>query len=148
MELKKTYKEHMNSEYSAYEYTIILQELSGLLYNVGVGVLSAIVYSKISSEEQPVTKSDIQNLINKYEEKLEYLREHLEDREGSEILMSSEAGQKVPFEFEESTSIDDETLAECEFHERMSKSLKENDPEIIFEIEKALKDLSARSGQS
>ncbi|HDM8130353.1 hypothetical protein [Vibrio harveyi] len=143
--IEHVFDEHMSGEYHAHEYVYILQELSGLLFDLGFAIVSGGIVHKIFSDKNQVSKEDVNKLVDKYEATIEQLRSTLEavEFEGDGITVL-DGEDDIPFDFEESSYISDETLVECKFHESMVHELRENSPEVIFEVNKALSELANR----
>lgn len=128
--LRESYKLHMTVAYSAPPYVYVLQELAGILSAIGVGVLSNMVYERVK-QQKDLGKDEIMALVKQYKEGIDELH-------------------KCVREFKEGTprrplcEIDQESLDEIQFHEEIKMKLLENDPEVIFEVDKALEQLKKR----
>ena len=136
------FDDHMNSQYDAYEYVYVLQELSGLLYDIGFAIVSGGIVHKLFSDKHQVSKEDVERLVEKYEDTIEKLRVKLEELESKSMGITVCDDESRKSDFSDFAVICDETLSECEFHESMARSLRENSPEVVFEVNKALAELN------
>ncbi|KIE20905.1 hypothetical protein SE23_09285 [Vibrio sinaloensis] len=125
--LRESYELHMTAAYSAPPYVYVLQELAGILSAIGIGVLSNMVYERVKQQKDS-GKDEINVLVKQYKEGINELHRCVRE-------FNEETIRRFPHE------IDQESLDEIQFHEEMKMKLLENDPEVIFEVEKALKQL-------
>jgi hypothetical protein len=139
-QLKEEFDLHVNASYTAQEYYEILIELSNLILAIGVGVLGNMIYKNITPSDH-ATKEDIQSLINDYEATIENLREKLEEEEV--VPINPETGE-YKLEFKDCTSIEDNDVSLCIYHEKMLVDLKEKDPRIVFSVNEAIEQLNNR----
>ncbi len=140
-ELKEEFELHIKSAYSAPEYFEILLHLSELIFAIGSGVLANIAFKNIVPSDQ-ATKKDIQSLVSRYESTIEELRGRLEEQQ---LVKLDPLTNESKFEFKDCTSIEDDEISLCVYHEKMLAELKENDHEIIFAVNEAIEQLNARN---
>ncbi len=137
-QLKEKFELHINASHSALEYYAVLIELSKLTLAIGASVLANMVYKNITPSDH-ATKEDIQSLVNDYESTIEKLREKLEEEE---VVLINPITGECKLDFKDCSSIEEDDVSLCIYHEKMLIELKGKDPEIVFAVNEAIEQLN------